>query len=507
MTTMTILPQLSNYRTILLATPIIVGAGVYVYRCYFANKHPKFSPADPIQLKSKAISLKDKGNDLFRQKKFLEAIKLYSEAIEICPQKQTMEIAKFYQNRAACYEQLKDFDMVIKDAGKAIELNPKYTRAFVRRARAFESSNRLEEAIYDYYTASSINEFKDSDMMNLFSDCLDKYSHNESMKIIKKRRKITFQKYMFKRLLDQFNRDPLRQRKKEILNDYENSIDKLLNDDDEEKLSQDDLMIKALIEMIIGKQNEGVLKLNKIIESSEDIEYKVYALVKLAESAVENNKLEDSNNFLDEAEKLDPKNPNIFMIRSQVLLLSRKYDESLKELSKTIELDPDYLSPIAQQLFIRYQQSLILNNSEEKSKVLKEFDEYAEKYSDNNEILLLYFQVLINENDMEKSEKIIIKAIENNSEDPNLYAYRATIYIGSDRFEYAKELLDKALKTDSRCSLAYEILSDFYSRFGNFDLSLDYLDKAINNSTTFNDIKNFIIKKMSIVIQLKSLSV
>lgn len=42
---------------------------------------------------------------------------------------------------------------------------------------------------------------------------------------------------------------------------------------------------------------------------------------------------------------------------------------------------------------------------------------------------------------MEKSEKIIIKAIENNSEDPNLYAYRATIYIGSDRFEYAKELL------------------------------------------------------------------
>ncbi|KAI7688095.1 hypothetical protein SSS_02385 [Sarcoptes scabiei] len=344
-------------------------------------------------------------------------------------------------------------------------------------------------------------------MMNLFSDCLDKYSHNESMKIIKKRRKITFQKYMFKRLLDQFNRDPLRQRKKEILNDYENSIDKLLNDDDEEKLSQDDLMIKALIEMIIGKQNEGVLKLNKIIESSEDIEYKVYALVKLAESAVENNKLEDSNNFLDEAEKLDPKNPNIFMIRSQVLLLSRKYDESLKELSKTIELDPDYLSPIAQQLFIRYQQSLILNNSEEKSKVLKEFDEYAEKYSDNNEILLLYFQVLINENDMEKSEKIIIKAIENNSEDPNLYAYRATIYIGSDRFEYAKELLDKALKTDSRCSLAYEILSDFYSRFGNFDLSLDYLDKAINNSTTFNDIKNFIIKKMSIVIQLKSLSV
>lgn len=86
-------------------------------------------------MKSKAISLKDKGNDLFRQKKFLEAIKLYSEAIEICPQKQTMEIAKFYQNRAACYEQLKDFDMVIKDAGKAIELNPKYTRAFVRRAR------------------------------------------------------------------------------------------------------------------------------------------------------------------------------------------------------------------------------------------------------------------------------------------------------------------------------------------------------------------------------------
>lgn len=47
-----------------------------------------------------------KGNELFKANKFKEAIESYTEAIAICPEENKAELAIYYQNRAAAYEQL-----------------------------------------------------------------------------------------------------------------------------------------------------------------------------------------------------------------------------------------------------------------------------------------------------------------------------------------------------------------------------------------------------------------
>lgn len=79
--------------------------------------------------------MKNKGNDCFRLGKYDDAIRLYSDAIEICPLDKTKELATFYQNRAACYEHLKQYENVVNDCSKAIENDKLYIKAYLRRGK------------------------------------------------------------------------------------------------------------------------------------------------------------------------------------------------------------------------------------------------------------------------------------------------------------------------------------------------------------------------------------
>lgn len=54
----------------------------------------------------KAVEKKNRGNDHFQGGQYEEALKCYTEAIDLCPKQDKEELPKFYQNRAAAYENL-----------------------------------------------------------------------------------------------------------------------------------------------------------------------------------------------------------------------------------------------------------------------------------------------------------------------------------------------------------------------------------------------------------------
>ena len=54
----------------------------------------------------KAVEKKNQGNECFQAGRFEDAVKCYSEAIDLCPKQDKEELPKFYQNRAAAYENL-----------------------------------------------------------------------------------------------------------------------------------------------------------------------------------------------------------------------------------------------------------------------------------------------------------------------------------------------------------------------------------------------------------------
>jgi tetratricopeptide (TPR) repeat protein len=65
------------------------------------------------------------------------------------PQEHGDKLAVYYCNRAATLTYMERFDEAIKDCDISVLLNPKYTKAFVRRSAAYERSERNEDALRD----------------------------------------------------------------------------------------------------------------------------------------------------------------------------------------------------------------------------------------------------------------------------------------------------------------------------------------------------------------------
>merc|ERR1712122_147879 len=78
-----------------------------------------------------------------------EAYKLYSEALAIDPHNRSTN-AKLYFNRATVAAKLKRTPESIADCDKALELDPSYTKALLRRAKSYMETEQFEEAVRDY---------------------------------------------------------------------------------------------------------------------------------------------------------------------------------------------------------------------------------------------------------------------------------------------------------------------------------------------------------------------
>lgn len=72
---------------------------------------------------------RERGNQLFKEGNFAEAVQAYSEAI-----KRAEADPRAYANRAACYLKLAAVPEGLKDCDKALELDPKFLKAYTRKA-------------------------------------------------------------------------------------------------------------------------------------------------------------------------------------------------------------------------------------------------------------------------------------------------------------------------------------------------------------------------------------
>lgn len=100
--------------------------------------------------KTEAAEFKTKGNEAFKKGDYLEASSVYTEALRLCPLSCVEERSVFYCNRAAAKMQLKRPKCALEDCTKAVELNDKYVRAYLRRAKLYEELDKLDESLQDY---------------------------------------------------------------------------------------------------------------------------------------------------------------------------------------------------------------------------------------------------------------------------------------------------------------------------------------------------------------------
>lgn len=95
---------------------------------------------------------KMKGNECVGAGDYDEAISHYTAGLEICS-----SMAALWANRCMCYLKKKKWALAETDANKALELDPKYIKAYSRRGSARMARKNVRGAILDYETGLSID--------------------------------------------------------------------------------------------------------------------------------------------------------------------------------------------------------------------------------------------------------------------------------------------------------------------------------------------------------------
>ncbi|KAJ1416033.1 Tetratricopeptide-like helical domain superfamily [Sesbania bispinosa] len=88
---------------------------------------------------------REKGNEFFKEQKYPEAVKHYTESIRRNPND-----PRAYSNRAACYTKLGAMPEGLKDAEKCIELDPTFVKGYTRKGAVQFFTKEYDKALETY---------------------------------------------------------------------------------------------------------------------------------------------------------------------------------------------------------------------------------------------------------------------------------------------------------------------------------------------------------------------
>ncbi|GAB1291620.1 Serine/threonine-protein phosphatase 5 [Apodemus speciosus] len=125
---------------------------------------PRDEPPADGTLK-RAEELKTQANDYFKAKDYENAIKFYSQAIELNPNN-----AIYYGNRSLAYLRTECYGYALGDATRAIELDKKYIKGYYRRAASNMALGKFRAALRDYETVVKVKP-NDKDAKMKYQEC------------------------------------------------------------------------------------------------------------------------------------------------------------------------------------------------------------------------------------------------------------------------------------------------------------------------------------------------
>ncbi|KAH3851149.1 serine/threonine-protein phosphatase 5-like [Dreissena polymorpha] len=113
----------------------------------------------------KAEEFKDKANEFFKNQDYNQAITFYTQAIDLNP-----TIAAYYGNRSFAYLRTECFGYALNDATAALKYDPKYIKAYYRRASANMALGKFKLALKDFETVVKVCP-GDKDAQKKYSEC------------------------------------------------------------------------------------------------------------------------------------------------------------------------------------------------------------------------------------------------------------------------------------------------------------------------------------------------
>ncbi|CAN1828452.1 Protein PHOX1 [Linum perenne] len=122
-----------------------------------SEKSSKAFDEDTAIFINMAQELKEEGNKLFQKRDHEGAMLKYEKAVKLLPNNH-IDVASLRTSMAGCYMQmgLGECPRAINQCNLALEVSPKYSKALLKRARCYESLNRLDLAWRDVNSVLSM---------------------------------------------------------------------------------------------------------------------------------------------------------------------------------------------------------------------------------------------------------------------------------------------------------------------------------------------------------------
>lgn len=123
---------------------------------------PDHEKAKAIYKRAKQLKkTKEEGNEAYKQNRIKDACDLYSQALQIDPLNKKTN-AKLYFNRAVALGKQGKNREAIADCTSALQLDSKYVKAIMKRARLYMDVEEYEEAVKDYETLCKMDKSREN---------------------------------------------------------------------------------------------------------------------------------------------------------------------------------------------------------------------------------------------------------------------------------------------------------------------------------------------------------
>lgn len=129
---------------------------------------PDHKKAKEMRTKSKALKdMKENGNVLFKSGRYREAQSVYTEALKIDEFNKDIN-SKLLYNRALVHSKINNLREAVADCSSVLEINDKYLKALLLRARCYNDLEKFDECVNDYEAALQIQ--KTAEIKKLLRD-------------------------------------------------------------------------------------------------------------------------------------------------------------------------------------------------------------------------------------------------------------------------------------------------------------------------------------------------
>ncbi|EPQ53265.1 mitochondrial outer membrane translocase receptor TOM70 [Gloeophyllum trabeum ATCC 11539] len=437
-----------------------------------------------------AATLKSKGNSAYQSRKFAVAADYYTRAIAVSPKPEPV----FYSNRAACYVNMSPpkYEQVVADCDEALKLDASYVKALNRRAMALEALDRLEESLRDFTAATILDKFQNESSAQSVERVLKKLSTRKAAEILANREKrlpshtfVTAYFAAFRpRPLPELPENPSQGDETLIkalqaleAADYPHAMS-LTNEALEQGVSFDAgkaeaLNLRGTFKFLVG-DIQGAKE--DLLASVELVPAFTQSLVKLASVYMEQGDPPKAFEAFEEAIKFNPKDPDIFYHRGQVLFIMNEFARAADDYTKSTELDPNFVFSHIQLAVAQYKSGQLSSSMATFRRTLKAFPQRSEPQNYYGELLLdqQRFQDAVEKFDraieLEKAKPPPMNVLPLVNKGLALYQWKQDIVA-------AEKCCDEALEIDPECEAAVATLAQLSLQQGKIDRAVQMFER------------------------------